>query len=222
MSSGPSTRSGRRSNGLGYTETVMEDRIKQRLTGAAIVVALLVLLVPQMFRGRPADAPPANSAVSGPPVRSYTIDLGNGAAISSAAPSGAPDSDGAAAPATDAGLQTAPEASPAPPPVSMAAQTPEVSPTPAQAVPAAPVKATEVAVAADSYEVQLGLFSNRANAERLAAKVTRQGVKASVSGPDARKLYRVHTSALASREEALAIQEKLRAQGHNTLLTPLR
>lgn len=191
---------------------VMEDRIKQRLTGAAIVVALLVLLVPQMFRGRPADSPPAKDEASGPPVRSYTIDLGHGAATS----------DGTTAPGADSGLLIAPESSPAPPPVSMVAQTPEVSETPRQAPQAAPAESDEAPVAAGSYEVQLGLFSSRANADRLAAKVTRQGVKASVSGPDARKLYRVHTPAHGSREEALAVQQKLRAQGHNTLLTPLR
>jgi DedD protein len=200
---------------LGYTEAVTEDRIKQRLTGAAIVVALLVLLVPQMFRGRPAGSPPANDEASGPPVRSYTIDLGDGGA----------KSDGATPPAAEPGLLSAPESSPTPPPLSTAAEIAEVPATPpaeAPVTPPAPATAAETPAATGSYEIQLGLFSNRANAARLAAKVAQQGVKVSVSGPDARRLYRVHTSAHASREEALAIQQKLRAQGHNTVLTPLR
>ncbi|HEY3809337.1 MAG TPA: SPOR domain-containing protein [Steroidobacteraceae bacterium] len=58
----------------------METRLKQRLTGAAILVALVVLLVPEMFRGQ--HAPVATSASSGgegPPMRSYFIDLSNAA-----------------------------------------------------------------------------------------------------------------------------------------------
>src|ERR1700728_3995003 len=57
----------------------MENRLKQRLTGAAILVALIVMLVPEMFHGQRGDvAAPAGSSGEGPPVRSYTIDLSNG------------------------------------------------------------------------------------------------------------------------------------------------
>jgi len=35
----------------------LEDRIKQRLTGAAILVVLVVLVVPEMFHGQRSDAP---------------------------------------------------------------------------------------------------------------------------------------------------------------------
>jgi DedD protein len=54
----------------------METRLKQRLTGAAILVALVVMLVPEMFHGQRGDIPAsASSSGEGPPVRSYTIDL---------------------------------------------------------------------------------------------------------------------------------------------------
>ena len=33
----------------------METRLKQRLTGAAILVALVVMLVPEMFHGQRGD-----------------------------------------------------------------------------------------------------------------------------------------------------------------------
>src|SRR5450755_5023904 len=72
------TWSGRRSSGLGYTELQMENRLKERLTGAAILVALVVMLVPEMFHGQRGDvAASASSSGEGPPVRSYTIDLSN-------------------------------------------------------------------------------------------------------------------------------------------------
>ena len=51
----------------------MEERLKQRLTGAAILVALIVLIVPELFHGHRADrGGKAVSASEGPPMRSYT------------------------------------------------------------------------------------------------------------------------------------------------------
>ena len=56
----------------------MENRLKERLTGAAILVALVVMLVPEMFHGQRGDiAASPGSSGDGPPVRSYTIDLSN-------------------------------------------------------------------------------------------------------------------------------------------------
>src|SRR5580692_3182241 len=56
----------------------MENRLKQRLTGAAILVALIVMLVPEMFHGQRGNvAATAGSSGEGPPLRSYTIDLSN-------------------------------------------------------------------------------------------------------------------------------------------------
>ncbi len=240
----------RRWNGFGYTDFVMEDRIKQRLTGAAIVVALLVLLVPEMFRGRPAAAPPvASGGAGGPPVRSYTIELRDRAAGSGGpgaasapmtsdqpalaaspeqppeAPAGAPAAASGAAP--DVGAATAgPAPTAAPGAAAPSVATVQATPPPAAAsvpepAPAAPA-ASGGAADAERYQVQLGLFASRANADRLAAKVARQGVKVRVSGPDARNLYRVHTPTYGTRDEAQAIQLKLRELGLTAALTPRR
>jgi cell division protein FtsN len=252
----------RRWNGFGYTDFVMEDRIKQRLTGAAIVVALLVLLVPEMFRGRPPATPPvASGGAGGPPVRSYTIELRDRAAGSGgpgaasppmtsdqpalaaspeqppAATTGAPAAVPGAGAATAGQAPTAaPGAAPgvapgaaAPPAAAVPATTPATTPaTPAPAAASAPEPAPVAPAAsggpadAERYQVQLGLFASRANAERLAAKVARQGVKVRVSGPDARNLYRVHTPTYRTRDEAQAIQQKLRELGLTAALTPQR
>src|SRR5262245_43215753 len=66
----------------------MDSRAKQRVTGAVILVALFVLLVPELLTGPHDDAAPANApAEEG--MRNYTIDLdapANAAQPMSAAP----------------------------------------------------------------------------------------------------------------------------------------
>src|SRR5580700_10194709 len=90
----------------------MENRLKERLTGAAILVALIVLLVPEMFHGQRSEVPAsAGSSGEGPPLRSYTIDLSNGAART------APLQSTAVAVASGAD-EHSPEPAPAPPPSS--------------------------------------------------------------------------------------------------------
>lgn len=57
----------------------MENATKERLTGALILVAALVILVPEMLSGpggqRRADAPPAQDPAAGPPLRTYDMVL---------------------------------------------------------------------------------------------------------------------------------------------------
>ena len=54
----------------------LQQHLKERLTGAAIIVLVVVLLVPEMFRGRPALGSDSHaSPADGAPMRSYTIDL---------------------------------------------------------------------------------------------------------------------------------------------------
>jgi DedD protein len=66
---------------------MLDIRVKQRLTGAIILVAALVLLVPELLTGpsRSASSVQASANADGAQMRSYTIDL----ADSSAARSGA-------------------------------------------------------------------------------------------------------------------------------------
>jgi DedD protein len=98
----------------------LELLVKERLTGAIILVVLIVLLVPELLSGPkgPTAKPPALGAASPsseePPLRSYTINLGdehsqsataNGAASSSGPPQpqvNGPDISGPAQPTTQA------------------------------------------------------------------------------------------------------------------------
>src|ERR1700684_2465934 len=91
----------------------MERRVKERLIGASILVALIVLVVPELLSGPKPAAPPAtlpmNLPASAPEqTRSVTVDLST-----SKAPAN-PDVDAAStiSPATPAPPAPAPAASP--------------------------------------------------------------------------------------------------------------
>jgi len=209
----------RRSPGLGYTEIEpMETRLKERLTGAAILVALIVLVVPELFHGqRPDVAANTSSSGEGPPVRSYTIDLSNGPART--APLQSTDSAGeAAASAAPANGNAAASASSAPSSAAASTASPATSAMPAAPVASAPkTKPSAVPPAktasAGSWSVQLGLFASRDNAERLLHSAQNKGFSVSVSDADGKGLYHVVASGLADRAAAQTLQGRLQAQG---------
>jgi len=209
----------RRSPGLGYTEIEpMETRLKERLTGAAILVALIVLVVPELFHGqRPDVAANTSSSGEGPPVRSYTIDLSNGPART--APLQSTDSAGeASASAAPANGNAAASASSAPSSAAASTASPATSAMPAAPVASAPkTKPSAVPPAktasAGSWSVQLGLFASRDNAERLLHSAQNKGFSVSVSDADGKGLYHVVASGLADRAAAQTLQGRLQAQG---------
>jgi cell division protein FtsN len=193
--------------------------VKERLTGAAILVALIVLLVPELLRGpvRPVAHPVAASDEA-PPLRSYTIKLGDeahahGAATPAASgpqqpapiPANTDSSSQPAEPAPAAALQPAPaKAAPAPLPVEHAA-----SAQPAAASPA------DTGATTGAYMVQLGSFASRDNADRLAKQVKTQGFTVSVSrGSTGRHLYKVLVGPAHDHTAAVQLQAKLHAAGH--------
>jgi cell division septation protein DedD len=200
------------------------DLVKERLTGAIILVALIVLLVPELLTGPIKSAPRAVVAsAEEPPLRSYTINLGDdtrahseAAQPQSAAPQAltAPANVSAPAPGKDT------------PPA--AATTPAVSavpaPPPTQAAPAMPSPAAAPVVAGEgsaALVVQLGSFASRANADRLAHQLKGQGFAASVSqGTTGRHLYRVRVGPVHDRAAATQLQSKLNAAGHSGSIVP--
>jgi cell division septation protein DedD len=71
---------------------------------------------------------------------------------------------------------------------------------------------------AGGWSVQLGLFSKRENAQRLARTAQQKGFPVSVSGADGKGLYRVRTSA-GERARAVALLQEMKAQGLPGALT---
>jgi cell division septation protein DedD len=220
------------------------SEVKERLTGAIILVALIVLLVPELLKGpvrvapRAAAAPAADEAS----LRSYTINLADDAHAHGAQPSGAgpeppvPVDAGAAPaampspaarPATAAGSNgapagpAAPGAAPPAPPVRVAsAATAMPVPPPAASAPAAGA-AGAAAAGTGTWMVQLGSFASRANAERLAKQVRSGGFRVSVSqGSSGRHLYRVRVGPVRDREAATQLATRLQAAGHGGAIVP--
>jgi DedD protein len=190
--------------------------VKERLTGAAILVALIVLLVPELLRGPfHTVAHPVAASDEAPPLRSYTIKLGD-------------DAHGAAAPAASGPQQPAPissapetqqaQAEPAAPPVTEpapAATRPVPAPAPVEHAASAPPVPAETA-GSGAYMVQLGSFASRDNAERLAKQVRSQGFTVSVArGTTGRHLYKVLVGPAHDRAAAAQLEVKLHAVGHS-------
>ena len=183
--------------------------MKERLTGAIILVALIVLLVPALLTGPVRSAPQATAVASSaeePPLRSYTIKLAD-----------EPHARDAGAPEQPAPLAAAPgTAVSSPPPAEEGVSAPaQPAPAPAPSNPAHPPSAAGTADTSGAYMVQLGSFASRANAERLAKQVHAQGFAVSVSqGSSGHRLYRVRVGPAHDRTAAGELAQQLRAHGH--------
>jgi cell division septation protein DedD len=208
----------------------LQDHLRDRLTGAAIVVVVVVLLVPELFHGRPAtDSGTGTTPAAGPPVRSYTIDLRDSAggqqpAVASpvvptapgAATGGsatpAPTPSAAVAPAATAPAATAPAAAAhattdkSAPPVSIKASAP--------AAPSAHGSATQ-----SGWVVQVGSFSQRDHAERMVKDLAAKGFTVEVAGPDDHGLFRVRSPPHAERAAANVLRQKMQASGLKPLVS---
>jgi DedD protein len=202
----------------------LQEHLKERLTGAAILVIAVVSLVPELFRGPPSANPkPGTSATAGPPVRSYTIDLRDTA---TAQPAGASASVPAIPATTTANVPTkvlpnapaaaatsAPAASSALAAAPVSNATPPSVVAPATAKPAAAVPSMRAGAAKTGWTVQVGSFARRDYAERMAKQVAAKGYTVEVAGPDDRGLYRVRSALQPERAAAMALKQKMQASG---------
>ena len=191
----------------------MDTALKHRLTGAVILVLLAVALLPELLTGSGRAARPnalLPSEAGSAPERSIDIDLTEAAR----APAGATP-----APAPTPAPPPAPIELPTPPAVMepAPATTPPVveAPTPAAApAKAAPAKAAPVP--AGTYFVQLGVFVNRASADRLDRTLRRQGFTPIVKEVTAsgKRMYRVRVGPEIDRAAANALLKRLNEAGH--------
>jgi len=219
----------------------MESRAKQRLTGAVILVALFVLLVPELLTGpRDAHAPADTSQEEG--LRSYTIDLeGHDAATGQATPPAnnsavnlpavpAPKPGATTPPATARavpGEAAAPDPAPSSPPAANSvppATQPARTEAPRPAPPRAPAPASVAKpAAAGSFVVQLGTFSQRENADRLTREMTAKGFAAFVVPvtSNGHELYRVRVGPTRDRAAAEALAAQLKRMGQSGSIVPI-
>jgi DedD protein len=217
----------------------MDLRAKQRLTGAVILVALFVLLVPELLRGPrgAANAPTDTPADEG--MRRYTIDLdapGPSTQPATSAPQPAvalpPVTQNLAVPGEDAQPepqaappvtpQSTPQSAPAP---NTALQTPAPAPAAVVAAPVStpPAAPPAAAVKRGSFVVQLGSFGSKENADRLVRDMTAKGFAAFVAPitSGGRELYRVRVGPTRDRPAAEALAAQLRRVGQSGSIVPI-
>ena len=213
----------------------MDQGLKERLVGAAVLVAIAVWLIPWVLDGPESGAEAPESSLQLPsaeepmPMRTQTLKLGDAPESSSGpatASSATPPAEHAAAaaappkPAQDAGVDARGSATQG----AVSEPKPEAEPTrvaanlaaePAKTVPAAAPPPKPQAAASGDWTVQLGSFEDEANARRLAQRVATFGYKAEVSSSKdgTRTLYRVRVGPQATRAAADAAASALRVHG---------
>lgn len=200
----------------------MDTQLKHRLTGAIILVALIVLLVPEMLSGPRAPSSdgeaqalslPTSGTAPVAPLRSIDIDLADTAAVGPmTAPPGIAIPAREAAPASAAASAASPSAAaPADAPISAAPT------TSAGAATVGPEASTPPLPPTGRFVVQAGSFAAREAAESLAQRLRRQGFDVQISAVQSggRTLHRVRVGAATDRVAAEALLMRLRAAGHS-------
>jgi len=195
----------------------MERHVKERLVGASILLALVVLLVPEFLSGpKPLPSPPP--ATLSEPVHSVTVDLND------------PSHDTLQEPVATASAVPQVPPAPAQAPVSAPPRTQAPAPTPIETAPNSPIEPAESATAGLSrhasakgaWGVQLGSFASKANAEKLVHTLQDKGYTAVVSatGVGSAARYRVRIGPVADREAAERLIGRLKTLGNVATLVP--
>lgn len=207
----------------------MDRALKERLIGAIVLVVVAVLVVPVFL-----DGPAAPDAVISEPVtlpgqndqprtqQTIVLQRDRNEPVPSAtpAPDPVPDSPPESTPAAatpDPGETLVDEASDTPP-ASQGSQSQAIAREQAQSEPspAEANTATTPSAGGSLWAVQLGSFSNRDNAEKLAADLRSQGYAAFLSRLDTSngELHRVRVGPQKDRDAAERVAETLAKAGH--------
>lgn len=214
---------------------LMDRPLKERLVGACILVATVVIVVPELLSGparRPPPAPAdgnrrlveidlntrqttASVPTQDPQLASSGIDNEAAPAANLSEPRAATPSAAQAASAAQSsgaaqGRGAAQGSSAAPPSgVSMPLENASSGPTSMS-------RSTTELSARTAWSVQVGSFANRANAERLVHQLKSSGATAYLlsSGSGSRQRYRVRVGPLADRGAAERTVTRLKALGH--------
>jgi DedD protein len=224
----------------------VERIVKERLVGAAVLMAAAIILIPEMLSGpdRGSHAEPAAQARNDAPIKTYTIDLSHSpsaqptpAVVENRAPP--PEEPPAAQspsppspePQPAAGDQAKPDVpqrsvatTPPPEPVRSEPAKPVVEPptsTPARTA-ARPLASNAGAPTSGGWAVQVGSFSKEETAERVAKQLRDQGQSAFVmpvkSG--SATLYRVRIGPMKDRASAEAALRTVKSAGATIVAHP--
>lgn len=197
----------------------MEVSTKERLTGALIVVLALVVVAPELLSGRHAPesgTPAAQDPEDGAPLQTISIQLDSPAAPSAIVRDVPEEPE--AVPTEP--VPVAAESPPAAPAAAVASQVvPETKPPVQEAVapkPAVPATRAPAAAATGKWWVQVGSFSSRDNAERLARQLRADGFATDLAqgSSNGKPVFRVRAGPAADRAAAEALRSRLIKAGH--------
>lgn len=184
----------------------MDERLKQRLVGAAVLVSLGIIFIPMLLQGSvdEAAAPTSAGGIPPRPRAQFTAPIfaagqpaENGPAEGTAPAQGNSVASQAAAPAEDAAA-----GGPNSPPADVETAQPASTPAPARAV------------GLTGWAVQLGAFSRHDNAVALVKELRNKGYTAFVDADRTQDdtLTRVLVGPELERADALAMQKRLKQE----------
>jgi DedD protein len=209
----------------------MDQTLQARLIGATVLVALAVLLIPELLSGRKTAEPVVEEGGAAKGTRSFTIDLGSPGGQTSvpATPARAAIAPAARMPASQAGEPRTTEAMPdavtgvEPPDVTPATGPVPSPPTERTTEPAAqpastaqpPPSSPAQPVQAGGWVVQVGAFGSADAARRLVDDLLAAGFEAHLSPVtrSGRTLHRVRVGPVAGRPAADQLAERLKGRG---------
>lgn len=209
----------------------IKKRARRRLVGAAALALLAAIVLPMAMDQEPQQ--------SSPDIQISIPD--RDAIVSQARPIVSPERPPGEPDVAPAPVEQAPSAAPPSPPVApvppkaAATATVEAPAVAAKPAPApAPVRDDEAervkallggvppaqvqAAATESFVLQIGAFGDAAKATALAAELKKQGFSAYTEKAGA--VTRVRVGPVPARDQAEKLAARLRAQGHNAVLTP--
>ncbi len=207
----------------------MDRALKERIVGAIVLVALAVLIVPVFLDGPETEATVVTERIPLPgqedqPVKTIILDRDRDEPVPTAAVVTSEETSAETADEVVA-VRDEPEREPPPAvadPVEVQAETETTEqddtprPSPAQAIQESVDSATGM------WAVQLGSFSSKDNADRLAADLRRQGFAAflsETSGPSG-QLHRVRVGPQKDRPTAEAMLGRLQDAGQKGQVVP--
>lgn len=217
----------------------MDRALKERIVGATVLVVIAVLVVPVFLDG-PVDEPEfVTEAVTLPGQgepnskrQTIVLERDREEPVPAAGGTGRETREPATVarpepvkeePVPTARQQSTPDSTPQPPQQSTQQLSPE--PPPEQKVTAATSDAAKPAAtksATGMWAVQLGSFSDQANAERLAAELRKEGYAAFLSRvqTSAEVLHRVRVGPQQNRQSAEQVAARLGSDGHKGQVVP--
>lgn len=191
----------------------MDRRLKERLVGATILVALIVIIVPELLSGPKHPAlPPLAAGLPTSPTRSVSVDLATNRAT--------------AEPEAGAASQAAPGETPKPPPDAPASSTPATSGANNTTGTAPPADTGEPA-AASAPSVATLKAQNTAQAPLETAPsspksptVTSHAAAATETSAASHHAWAVQLGSFASKENAERLMHRLQASGGSFYVAP--